>query len=345
MARDKLAEGLAKYQGSAHATVERVLSEVPKDSLVRGESLRFSSDGVSLRMAAGTDGTWALHRHALGQVAERAEVPMAFASRLLAGASWEQDMLADVLSRTYAHEEKSRFLVRAVDGHARGFLSDKFRRLDSRPVLEAAIEGMQVHGAVPYEGRATDVRMWLRGIIPEPFEILPGEWVALGIAFSNSDYGAGAIDISAFLLRLICLNGATTQDHFRQIHLGKRLGDSIAFSQATYALDTRTVVSAVRDVTGAALAPDARRLLQDNVRAAQARTIDPKSLPTLLKSLSKDELTHVHDAFTGPDVMNLPPEPTAWRLANALSWTCHKITQPDRKADLERLAGSMLRAA
>lgn len=343
-ARDKLQEGIGRRTASAQAVVERVLNEVPDDALVRGNALRFTPAGTTLRMVAGEGGSWGLHRHALGQVAERAKVPTAYASTLHDGADWQRELLGHVLDETYKREQASRFLVRSIKGEARGFLSDRFRRLDSRPVLETVVDGVRAYGAVPYEGRGTDVRVWLRAILPEPVEILPGEWVGLGLTWGNSDFGAGALEGSGFILRLICLNGAMAEDVFRQVHLGRRLDDA-TFSRRTYELDSKTVVSATRDLVRAVLSPEGRAKLVSGVRAAAAKEVG-KDLPALLTStLSKEEVRKVREAFDGPDVVNLPAERTMWRASNALSWVAQTIADPQRKTEIEKLAGVALRVA
>ena len=53
----------------------------------------------------------------------------------------------------------------------------------------------------------------------------------------------------SFLLNGACLNGMVRESVMRQIHLGGRLPDTLALSQRTYELDTKTTVSAVKDLT------------------------------------------------------------------------------------------------
>ena len=64
----------------------------------------------------------------------------------------------------------------------------------------------------------------------------------------NSDFGNGALSVRAYLLRIWCTNLAITQEEMRQVHLGKRLDESMIYSERTYELDAQATVSALKDV-------------------------------------------------------------------------------------------------
>ncbi len=51
----------------------------------------------------------------------------------------------------------------------------------------------------------------------------------------------------------------------------------------------------------------------------------------------------MQELFDGPDVVNLPPGNTKYRLSNAISWFSQtKDVSVDKKLDLQRLAGELL---
>jgi len=75
--------------------------------------------------------------------------------------------------------------------------------------------------------------------MPEVYEPVPGEVVAYGLFLENSDFGNGALSVRAFLLRIWCTNLAITQEEMRQVHLGKRLDESMIYSERTYGLDAK----------------------------------------------------------------------------------------------------------
>jgi hypothetical protein len=222
-AKARLESEVQKNLPNTMAVVERVLGSVPQDAIVRAQALTFaaSPEGAdpSHPLFAMTTGehTWSMHRNALGQVATAASVPMDYVGKLLEGSGWQRDMLADILNETFNHSSR-RHLVRSVGKEARGFLSDSFRRLDSRPIMEAFVQQVQAAGAVPLSAHSNDIRMSIKAIVPRIRELpVPAhgthqrvnEALAFGIELSNSDYGAGGLSIRTFLLRLVCLNGAT----------------------------------------------------------------------------------------------------------------------------------------
>jgi hypothetical protein len=130
----------------------------------------------------------------------------------------------------------------------------------------------------------------------------------------------------------------------RKVHLGGKLDDNLEFSNRTYELDTKTTVSAVKDVVRGQLTEAKQVGLLDALRRAGEEEVDwAKIKGQLAKSLSKDELRRADEAFTGPDVVNLPPGNTAWRASNALSWIAHTVDTADRKLELEKIAGGLLK--
>jgi hypothetical protein len=42
------------------------------------------------------------------------------------------------------------------------------------------------------------------------------------------------------------------------------------------------------------------------------------------------------------NAVNLPPNKTAWRASNAISWIARAVESDEQRLDLERLAGSLV---
>ncbi len=353
-ARDILEKRIATGRASAAATFETVHKAVPVDSIVRGRAMKFGFDG-QLVVDVGGGGDVAargVHDHALGQMCAKAGLPAAYVKDLLRSPEpWKAELATKILNDHFqlAHAERNedvsqhRHLVRAVDGQVRGFLSDRYRRLDSRPLLEAFAGECSALGAVPVEGIATDTRVSIRALLPHVFEPVPNEVLCLGGEWSNSDFGAGKHAFRAFILRLTCLNGATMEDAMAQVHLGGRLSDDIEFSDKTFQLDTRTSVSALKDVVRGVLSPKSVDMSLATIKAAHEKQIDWKGLGSKLsKRLLKEELKAVKDAFESNDVINLPPVQSAWRASNAVSWIAGTTEDPTRRQELQRLAGELV---
>jgi hypothetical protein len=149
-----------------------------------------------------------------------------------------------------------------------------------------------------------------------------------------------------FILRLACLNGATMEDMISQVHVGRELPDNIEFSERTYRLDTNAQRSALRDVISNTFASRQVDKRLAGIRLANERGVEWRSIQSRLqKRLLKGELEEAKKAFESEDVVNLPPVHTVWRASNALSWIARSARDPERKLELERVAGEILTAA
>ena len=345
-------------RASAMKLFEHVVTNAPQDMVAPGSRIAFGMDTTTvpqLAMVVGGNQALTVHRHALGQIASRAGLPGAYINDLVtARESWKNKLGTDTLNEFFHNEHvirrddasKNRHLIRAVNGQARGFLSDRYRRIDTRPLVEAYAEECNKLGAVPVEGTVTDTRVALKAFLPMVFEPVPNEVMCLGLEWSNSDFGAGKHAVRMFILRLWCLNGATMEDVLSQVHLGGQLSQDVEFSQRTYESDTRTSVFALRDIIKNTLGPANTSVILETIRRANAEEINWRSTaPLLAKKLLKEELKSVRDAFESNDVINLPAAKSVWRVSNALSWIAGKTEDEDRKLELQRLAGAVMGGA
>jgi hypothetical protein len=236
-----------------------------------------------------------------------------------------------------------KFLVRTLNNEVRGFLSDSYRRLDSRPIIEAFVTGVQRLGALPYKGIVTDTKVAIQAILPDVFDVIPGEVIAFVLSLENSDFGNGALSLRVGALRIWCDNLAVFEENMRQIHLGRRLDENIVFSQRTYLLDTKTTVSALEDIIGVQLNREGLKRRMELLAVTAQKAVDPQAAMKMLKhSLGVGQAQQVIDAYKSADIEMLPAGNDAWRLSNAISWIAGKETDGEKKLDLMKLAGKVL---
>lgn len=326
------------------AVIEQIENDIPNDMIVKGDKLQFEAKNNALVLVPPKMEGLVLHPHALGQVAEKANVKhfMSFVNEMKGKGEWGQQLIAHNLNEIYAHSQ-GRFLVREVKEQVRGFLSDKFRRLDSHEMLEAFVGAMQKYGARPVDGFALQTKIKVRCYLPMVFEPFPGEILAIGAELSDSDYGDGFLSLEMIQERMWCTNLATLEDVLKQVHLGKRLPDDIQLSQHTYELDTRTMASAVNDMAEHVLGPGAVNNVLELVRTANEQKIDAREIGAWVKkNLNKEEGQKVQEKFASADVEMLPPGQTKWRWSNALSWLANETEDERRKLDLQEWAGQVM---
>lgn len=370
-AKQRLEDMIENGKTSGAQVIQKVMTEVPTDQIVRGRALSFygetdhrdneipsgilaaipkastpggSSSSLLEEMLDDSEERMRVHQHALTQICQKVGFPWRYAQALRAQEveDWGVPLLAHNLNELY-HNQAKRYLIRSFEGEIRGFLSDRYRRLDSRPLVEAFAEACQKIGAVAIQGYATDTKVALKAMLPVVFEPAPNEVIAFYVYWGNSDYGNGAHELKVGILRLWCTNYAIMDDVLRQVHLGRRLSDDISWSNRTYDLDTKAMASAIDDMVSQSLSEEKTTELCSVVKTAHEEKIDPaKALAKFKKDLTKGEMKRVAETFNSPDVENLPPGNSVWRLSNAISWVAGKTEDTERKIDLMKVAGKAL---
>jgi hypothetical protein len=347
-ARAKLEEIIEHGRQRAGAVINQVMSQQPTDELVRAPAITFAPDAAAklvARFANGGDHTRAVHRHALQQLAGRLNVPWGYLETLLGQAEWGSELAAHNLNELLrkAVPDDTRYLLRSVGGEVRGWLSDRYRRLDSRPIVESFALACQRVGAVPCEGHALETKIAIKAMLPTVYEPVKHEVMAFGVVLENSDFGNGALTLRSFMLRLWCTNLAICDRNVREVHLGARLAEDIAWSEETYQLDTKRMAAMVGDVVRGQLGPAKVDQLMAAVRTANDTRVEPEKIIAKLgrTDLSKAEAAAVVEKFNSPDVELLPPGQTAWRLSNAVSWLAGQTVDEERQLELQKVAGAL----
>jgi len=146
-------------------------------------------------------------------------------------------------------------------------------------------------------------------------------------------------------MRVTCTNLATSQDALRRVHLGARLTDeNIQYSAKTMELDAQAVCSAMGDVVGHLLSADHITKVNTGLAAAGSEKLGMSTVAGLLKEhLGKKEAETAAEMFEKEsDIINLPPEPSRWRLSNLLSLMANRESDSEKKLDLQDTAGKVL---
>lgn len=304
-------------------------------------------DGLMMNMP---DGQFSLHDNAIGQLADRIGVPSRYLRNLAGGGQeWQILLAAEILNQHSDWTQRSRVLVRAVGQQVRGVLSDSYRRLNSVEILTAFVQEAAGQGAVISDAYMNDTKVWAETILPQPI-IVPtaknGDVVIFaGARFSTSDYGDGAVDMRAFLLNGACLNGMVRESVMKQVHLGSKLPDTLALSRETYELDTRTTVSAVRDLTKGLFSRENLEQKAYEIQGASEIEVDPeKEITKLTKSglLLKQEGKEVEKILMKNDPDDgVQGAATLWKLTQAITAHARELS-PERSRELHEISGNLM---
>lgn len=309
--------------------------------------ITFSANG-SLRMDM-PDGQFTLHDNAIGQLADRMGIPQRYLRGLASGEPWAKQLAATLLNEHSGWTQRSRVLVRTVGKQVRGVLSDSYRRLNSVEILTAFVQEAADQGAVISDAYMNDTKIWAETILPTPLTVPTannGDVVIFaGARFSTSDYGDGAVDMRAFLLNGACLNGMVRESVMKQVHLGSKLPDNLQLSQQTYELDTKTTVSAVRDLTKGLFSKDNLMKKAIEIQGASEMEVD---FEHELKRLTRDGgLLKQEGKEVEKILMRNDPEDgvqggaTLWKLTQAITAHARELS-PERSCELHELSGQLL---
>lgn len=309
--------------------------------------ITFSANGhVQMVMQ---EGEFSLHENAVNQIAEKMNIPAKYLRGLASGDEWQRKLCANILNEHSGWTQRTRVLVRSVGNEVRGVLSDSYRRLNSVDILTAFMMEADSQGAVMADAFMSDTKVWCETILPNPIEIPTKKngivTIFAGARFSTSDYGDGSVDMRSFLLNGACLNGMVRESVMKQVHLGSRLPDTIALSKRTYELDTKTTVSAVKDLTKGLFGKD--NIMQRAIEIQGASEIDvdfDKELKALVQkgSMLKNESREVEKLL-----MNGNPDDgvvggaTLWKLTQGITAFAREQT-PARSRELHEISGLLM---
>jgi hypothetical protein len=291
-----------------------------------------------------------IHKHAIGQIADKLGIPRTYLTNLIFGEEWQRTLAYNIMNTHNGWTARDKVLVRAVGSEVRGFLSDQYRRLDSRKIFGTHIDEVYNQGGQLSEGWMDDTRIMVETMFPEPIELETEKngmiYLAFGTKLSTSDYGDGLLELRSFILQGICLNGMVRESVVKERHLGARLSLDMGLSDETYDLDSRTIASAVRDLTRNLYGHEVIKNRMLEVRKATDLTIDPsKELKNMvaLQKLLKGEAESI-----GQILMSNRPEDglqgdaTLWKLTQGITAFANKEEVSERRRmELQEIAGDL----
>lgn len=344
IAQDYIAPIGVNLKAKSHTPIITFSGGQPLDGFTEAEEI--SSQPLTMNMP---DGQFSLHDNAIGQLAERMGIPQRYLRGLASGEPWAIALAAHLLNQHSDWTQRSRVLVRTVGQQVRGVLSDSYRRLNSVEILTAFVQEAAGQGAVISDAYMNDTKVWAETILPTPLEIptLKNGTVTIfaGARFSTSDYGDGAVDMRAFLLNGACLNGMVRESVMKQVHLGSKLPDNLQLSNKTYELDTKTTVSAVKDLTKGLFSKD--NLMQKAIEIQGASEIDVDFDHELKRLTSSGGLLKQESKEVEKILMRNDPEDgvqggaTLWKLTQAITAHARELT-PERSRELHELSGQLM---
>ena len=146
------------------------------------------------------------------QISTYLDIPLKYYERMRTEAP---ELLAYNVSRWFQRVEPAPRMLRTLDGHARAFLSARYRRIDNYDVAGIVTPVVGEMPEVQFEScELTEDFMYLKVVNPRlQDEVRPGDVVQAGVSISNSETGRGAVNVCPMLYRLVCTNGMTVTNN------------------------------------------------------------------------------------------------------------------------------------
>lgn len=288
---------------------------------------------------------WVVNDYAHGQMADRLGIPRRYYDRLRADAPG----LLDTNVRHWLIEKPERRMVRTLDGRVRAVLSDRYRRLDNYDLMERSIIPAleDVEGLTFQIAHLTPERMTVRALLPRVSgEVAVGDVVQAGVQVRNSEVGAGALEVTPFVWRLLCKNGMVVPDRaLKARHVGRRVGDD-DYDRMLYAIDTihaddRAFFLKARDSVKAALREDLFDSLLDRMRAAAGGT-EVRSAVEATERLAQTFTLADGEAESVLTRLAAGGDLTRWGVVNAVTAAAKQADSFDRQQEMERIGGEVL---
>ena len=231
--------------------------------------------------------------------------------------------------------------LRTMDGCARAFLSNRYRRIDN---LDIASVTLPVIGELPearfVSTQITDDFMYIKVVNPRlQADVVPGDVVQAGVIISNSETGLGSVTIQPLIYRLVCSNGMVINDaKTRRNHVGRAATseeDFSIYSNETLLADDHAFVLKIKDTVRAAISEARFAQVVSRMRESTEAMLDTKQLPAIVKlasssfGITEDESNGVLEhLITGGDF-------SLYGLANAVTRFSQDVESYDRATKME----------
>jgi hypothetical protein len=363
----RLSERIELGEDSQNAVIQKVADMVIIDKLVKPSEMTFHPGNRELLVEYDRQPgkLYRIHKHALSQlcIKDKVRIPAEWVNRQVQNENkepWRPEMVAGVFTTVYKNTDfrskqvdDPKFLHRVVGDQLRGFLSRRFNRhIASGRLLRAFLAVCAECGAVPMDGTATDVKVALKCALPHVFEPVPNEFVAFGIEWSNSDFGAGRMQVSMCMWSIWGDRFTVLENGIFRRHIGSVIEEAdVEISDATATKEADAQASAIRDTVIEQLSTtNVDKLLKIIAMAHKEELPWDKIKGQLTKFLPQEGIKTLKEALEN-EIVDLPPVrtnadqekvPTKWWASQALSWLASRTNDPEKKLDLEKASSAFL---
>lgn len=272
------------------AEIER-RNNAKRDFIVDTHSLEMTlTDDLSPQLTLSDKGAFGINETAHRQIGEQLEIPSKYYGKML---EKNPGLLATNVNGWFRQEPKKRML-RTLDGTARAFLSDRYRRIDNYAVASAVLPIIgEISDARVESCELTDDHMYIKVINPRlTEEVTPGDIVQAGMVISNSEVGLGSVSVLPLVYRLVCTNGMIVNEAGkRKYHAGRRINtieDNFElYRDETVRADDRAFLMKVQDIVHTAVDEAKFAYVVGKLRDAKDAKLEPDKVQSVVELTGK----------------------------------------------------------
>ena len=244
---------------------------------------------------------------------------------------------------TWLRQGPEQRMIRTIDGRARAFLSNRYRRIDNIDIARITLPIIQEMPDVKYEScNLSDDYMFIKVVNPRlTAEVVPGDIVQAGVVISNSETGQGAVCVQPLIYRLVCSNGMTVNEaRTRRNHVGRvNISDEnlLIYSEATLEADDKAFIMKVQDTVRAAVGEVQFAKVLGKLRESKDKKLNTADIPGVVKLATAS--LHMTEAEGDGVFKHLirDADYTLYGLANAVTRYSQDVEDYDRASKLEEL--------
>ncbi|WP_093555036.1 DUF932 domain-containing protein [Pseudoduganella namucuonensis] len=294
---------------------------------------------------AGGEVRYPLDDFVCGQLAKKLDIPLSYFKRMR---EYNPELLDQNVNGWLKVNSPDSYLVRTLDGHARAFLSTRYRRLDNFDLAKSIVPVLQELPGARFESvELTGKKLYIKVVSSRiQCEVVPGDVVQAGVIVSNSEIGCGTLRVEPLLFRLVCSNGLIVQDRgMRKNHAGRNLvsddEEVLVYQDDTLAADDTAIFLKVRDLVKTAVSEATFELVSEKLR----KTIGIKMVGNPVKAVEVLANRYALNETESAGVLRHlfgERELTGYSLVNAVTGYSQEVECYDRATEFEELGGKLL---
>ena len=233
-------------------------------------------------------------------------------------------------------------MIRTLDGMARAFLSNRYRRIDNFEIASAVLPIIGEREQARFEScQLTDTHMYIKVVDPQlQAEIAPGNVVQAGVAVINSEVGQSSLSVQPLIYWPEQGNGIIVKDAgMRRTHVGRTIivtGELLADN--TLSDRDRNFLLTVQATVRSAMDETNFQSIVSLIREARNAPIRDTNVSGVVQQTAKE--FGITDEERGGILQHLAAgnDLTRYGLASAVTRQSQDTESYDRASDLESIS-------